>query len=92
MKEDTSQENTLSSGRRGGRSMMSGSGGATLPLAVPADPTLIGLRLFFQAAVLDTVHTPQLCLTNDEMRIKVRFVFSVGIGDWRALYKHNVAA
>lgn len=30
--------------------------------------------------------------TNDEMRIKVRFVFSVGIGDWRALYKHNVAA
>lgn len=30
--------------------------------------------------------------TNDEMRIKVRFVFSVGIGDWRALYKHNVVA
>jgi len=29
--------------------------------------------------------------TNDELRIKVRFVFAVGIGDYRALYKHNVA-
>ncbi|MFO7697712.1 MAG: hypothetical protein R6X16_11235 [Anaerolineae bacterium] len=30
--------------------------------------------------------------TNDELRIKVRFVFTVGIGDYRALYKHNVTA
>jgi len=29
--------------------------------------------------------------TNDEMRIKCRFVYAVGIGDYRALYKHNVA-
>jgi hypothetical protein len=29
--------------------------------------------------------------THDEMRIKVRFFFGVGIGDYRALYKHNVA-
>lgn len=29
--------------------------------------------------------------TNDEMRIKCRFVFAVGVGDYRALYKHNVA-
>jgi hypothetical protein len=29
--------------------------------------------------------------TNDEMRVKVRFIFAVGIGDYRALYKHNVA-
>ncbi len=29
--------------------------------------------------------------TNDEMRIKVRFVYAVGIGDYRALYKHNIA-
>jgi hypothetical protein len=29
--------------------------------------------------------------TNDEMRIKVRFVTTVGIGDYRGLYKHNVA-
>ncbi len=29
--------------------------------------------------------------TNDEMRIKVRFFFGVGVGDYRALYKHNVA-
>jgi hypothetical protein len=28
--------------------------------------------------------------TNDELRVKVRFVFSVGVGDYRALYKHNV--
>jgi hypothetical protein len=28
--------------------------------------------------------------TNDEMRIKVRFVYAVGIGDYRALYKANV--
>jgi len=29
--------------------------------------------------------------TNDEMRIKVRFIYAVGIGDYRALYKANVA-
>lgn len=29
--------------------------------------------------------------TNDEMRIKVRFVYAVGIGNYRALYKSNVA-
>jgi len=28
--------------------------------------------------------------TNDEMRIKVRFLTTVGIGDYRGLYKHNV--
>jgi hypothetical protein len=28
--------------------------------------------------------------THDEMRIKVRFVFAVGVGDWRALHKNNV--
>jgi hypothetical protein len=30
--------------------------------------------------------------TNDELRIKVRFVYAVGIGDYRALYKHIVAS
>lgn len=30
--------------------------------------------------------------TNDELRIKVRFVYAVGIGDYRALYKANVSA
>ncbi len=29
--------------------------------------------------------------TNDEMRIKARFVVAVGVGDFRALYKNNVA-
>ncbi|MFH1085050.1 MAG: hypothetical protein V1772_04740 [Chloroflexota bacterium] len=29
--------------------------------------------------------------TNDELRIKVRFVYAVGIGDYRALHKSNVA-
>jgi hypothetical protein len=29
--------------------------------------------------------------TNDEMRIKVRFFYAVGVGDYRALYKANVA-
>ena len=29
--------------------------------------------------------------TNDEMRVKVRFFYAVGIGDYRALYKENVA-
>ena len=28
--------------------------------------------------------------THDEMRIKVRFVFAVGVGDYRALHKSNV--
>ena len=28
--------------------------------------------------------------TNDEMRIKARFVVAVGIGDWKALHKNNV--
>jgi len=28
--------------------------------------------------------------TNDEMRIKARFVVAVGVGDYRPLYKHNV--
>jgi hypothetical protein len=29
--------------------------------------------------------------TNDEMRIKVRFIYAVGIGDFRALHKSNVS-
>jgi len=29
--------------------------------------------------------------TNDELRVKVRFVYAVGIGNYRALYKNNVA-
>jgi len=29
--------------------------------------------------------------TNDEMRIKVRFLYTVGVAEARALYKHNVA-
>jgi len=29
--------------------------------------------------------------TNDEMRIKVRFLYTVGVADARALHKHNVA-
>ncbi|MGI6366862.1 MAG: hypothetical protein ACOX2L_00635 [Anaerolineae bacterium] len=29
--------------------------------------------------------------SHDELRVKVRFVYSVGIGDYRALFKHNVA-
>jgi hypothetical protein len=29
--------------------------------------------------------------TNDELRIKVRFIYTVGIGDYRALHKSNVA-
>lgn len=29
--------------------------------------------------------------TNDEMRIKVRFIFTVGIADYRALHKSNVS-
>ncbi|MGQ9683417.1 MAG: phage major capsid protein [Anaerolineae bacterium] len=28
--------------------------------------------------------------TNDELRIKVRFLYTVGVADARALYKHNV--
>ena len=28
--------------------------------------------------------------TNDEMRIKVRFVYAVGVGNYRALHKNNV--
>ena len=28
--------------------------------------------------------------TNDEMRIKARFIFAVGVGDYRSLYKANV--
>ncbi|HHX65637.1 MAG TPA: hypothetical protein GX702_12185 [Chloroflexi bacterium] len=30
--------------------------------------------------------------THDEMRIKVRFIYTVGVGDYRALYKSNVVA
>jgi hypothetical protein len=30
--------------------------------------------------------------THDEMRIKVRFIYTVGVGDYRALYKANVPA
>jgi hypothetical protein len=30
--------------------------------------------------------------THDELRIKVRFVYAVGVGDYRALYKANVSA
>ena len=29
--------------------------------------------------------------TNDEMRIKVRFVYALGIGDYRAMHKNNVS-
>jgi hypothetical protein len=29
--------------------------------------------------------------TNDEMRIKVRFLYTLGVAEPRALYRHNVA-
>jgi hypothetical protein len=29
--------------------------------------------------------------TNDEMRIKVRYIYAVGVGDNKPLYKSNVA-
>ncbi|MHB1296679.1 MAG: phage major capsid protein [Anaerolineae bacterium] len=29
--------------------------------------------------------------SNDELRVKVRFVYALGVGDYRALYKANVA-
>jgi hypothetical protein len=29
--------------------------------------------------------------TNDEMRVKVRYIFAVGVGDNRPLYKQNVS-
>jgi hypothetical protein len=29
--------------------------------------------------------------SHDELRIKVRFVYTVGVGDYRALYKGNIA-
>jgi len=52
---------------------------------------VIGYR-FGRAPELFVADQPLMgsMFTNDEMRIKVRFVFSVGIGDYRALYKHNV--
>jgi hypothetical protein len=28
--------------------------------------------------------------TNDAMRIKVRFIYTIGIGEYRGLYKANV--
>ncbi|MCD6518490.1 MAG: Mu-like prophage major head subunit gpT family protein [Anaerolineae bacterium] len=36
-------------------------------------------------------NTSGAMFTNDELRIKVRFVYAVGVGDYRALYKANVA-
>jgi hypothetical protein len=29
--------------------------------------------------------------TNDTLRVKVRFIYTVGVGEYRALYKANVA-
>ena len=64
--------------------------------AAAADPAdlegvCIGYR-FGRAPELFTAQseTEGAMFTNDELRIKVRFVFAVGIGDYRALYKENV--
>lgn len=64
--------------------------------AASADPAelegiCIGYR-FGRAPELFVADDPTTgsMFTNDEMRIKCRFVFAVGIGDYRALYKHNV--
>jgi len=53
---------------------------------------VIGYR-FGRAPELFVADQPLMgsMFTNDEMRIKVRFIFTVGVGDYRALYKHNVA-
>ncbi len=29
------------------------------------------------------------CFSNDELRIKARFVYAVGVIDWRPLYRGN---
>ncbi len=64
--------------------------------AAVADPqdlpgVVIGYR-FSRAPELFIADHPLMgsLFTNDELRIKVRFVFAVGVGDYRALYKHNV--
>jgi len=64
--------------------------------AAAADPTelegvCIGYR-FGRSPEMFVADSEQggAMFTNDEMRIKVRFVYAVGIGDYRALYKHNV--
>ena len=53
---------------------------------------VIGYR-FARAPELFVADNPLMgsMFTNDEMRVKVRFVYAVGVGDYRAIYKHNVA-
>ncbi len=65
--------------------------------AAAADPrdlpgVVIGYR-FGRAPELFVADHPLTgsMFTNDEMRIKVRFLYAIGVGDFRALYKHNVA-
>ena len=65
--------------------------------AAVADPrdlpgVCIGYR-FGRAPELFVADSPVMgsMFTNDEMRIKVRFVYAVGVGDYRALYKSNVS-
>lgn len=62
--------------------------------ADPADLAglCIGYR-FGRAPELFVADSPDggAMFTNDELRIKVRFVYAVGIGDYRALYKGLVA-
>lgn len=65
--------------------------------AAAADPrelpgVVIGYR-FSRAPELFIADHPLMgsMFTNDELRVKVRFVFAVGVGDYRALYKHIVA-
>lgn len=64
--------------------------------AAVADPRLfpgicLGYR-FGRAPELFVAGDPLVgsMFTNDSMRIKVRFVYTVGIGEYRALYKANV--
>jgi hypothetical protein len=64
--------------------------------AAAADPAdlegvCIGYR-FGRAPELFTAQAENegAMFTNDELRIKARFVYAVGIGDYRALYKENV--
>lgn len=65
--------------------------------AAAADPRLapgvvVGYR-FGRAPEVYTAgeETIGSMFTNDEMRIKARFVVAVGVGDYRPLHKHNVA-
>ena len=66
--------------------------------AAAADPAdlegvCIGYR-YGRAPELFVADSPLMgsMFTNDEMRIKVRFVYALGVGDYRALFKHNVSS